>query len=120
MIANARKYLNRETLLKLYNASVFPYITYCIEVWGNATKKYLDPLIKAQKNIICIITFSPYLCHTDHIFKDLSLLPFSKLVTQKIGLLMLKYSIHSLPIVIVIFLHVIHQLVITTPELNQN
>ena len=46
------------------------------------------------------ITFSPYLCHTDPIFKDLNLLPISKLVTQRIGLLMFKYSIHSLPSVI--------------------
>ena len=65
IIAKARKYLNRETLLKLYNAFVFPYLTYCVEVWGTAPKKYLDPLIKIQKKIVRIITFSPYLCHTD-------------------------------------------------------
>ena len=100
IITKARKYLNRETLLKLYNAFVFPYLTYCVEVWGTAPKKYLDPLIKIQKKIVRIITFSPYLCHTDPIFKDLNLLPISKLVTQRIGLLMFKYSIHSLPSVI--------------------
>ena len=60
----------------------------------------IDPLIKIQKKIVRIITFSPYLCHTDPIFKDLNLLPISKLVTQRIGLLMFKYSIHSLPSVI--------------------
>ena len=76
--------MNRETLLKLYNAFVFPYLTYCVEVWGTAPKKYLDPLIKIQKKIVRIITFSPYLCHTDPIFKDLNLLPISKLVTQRI------------------------------------
>ena len=32
IITKARKYLNRETLLKLYNAFVFPYLTYCVEV----------------------------------------------------------------------------------------
>ena len=37
-ITKARKYLNRETLLKLYNAFVFPYLTYCVEVWGTAPK----------------------------------------------------------------------------------
>ena len=70
-MTKARNYLNRETLLKLYNAFVFPYLTYCVEVWGTAPKKYLDPLIKIQKKIVRIITFSPYLCHTDPIFKDL-------------------------------------------------
>ena len=57
IITKARRYLNRETLLKLYNAFVFPYLTYCVEVWGTAPKKYLDPLIKIQKKIVRIITF---------------------------------------------------------------
>ena len=47
--------------------------------------------------IVRVITFSPYLSHTDPIFKDLNILPFSKLVTQRIGVLMFKYSIHVLP-----------------------
>ena len=67
---------------------------------GTAPKKYLDPQIKIQKKIIRIVTFSTYLCHTHPIFKDLNLLTISKLVTQKIGLLLFKYSNHSLPIVI--------------------
>ena len=97
IIIKARKYLNRESLLKLYNCFVFPYLTYCVEVWGNTAEKYLDPLIKVQKKIVRVITFSPYLSHTDPIFKDLNILPFSKLVTQRIGVLMFKYSIHVLP-----------------------
>ena len=32
IIIKARKYLNRESLLKLYNCFVFLYLTYCIEV----------------------------------------------------------------------------------------
>ena len=97
IIIKARKYLNRESLLKLYNCFVFPYFTYCVEVWGNTAEKYLDPLIKVQKKIVRVITFSPYLSHTDSIFKDLNILPFSKLVTQRISVLMFKYSIHVLP-----------------------
>ena len=60
-------------------------------------EKSLDPLIKVQKKIVRVITFSPYLSHTDPIFRDLNILPFSKLVTQRIGVLMFKYSIHVLP-----------------------
>ena len=44
-----------------------------------------------------VITLSPYLSHTDAIFRDLNILPFSKLVTQRIGVLMFKYSVHILP-----------------------
>ena len=66
-------------------------------MWGNTAEKYLDPLIKVQKKNVRVITFSPYLSHTDPIFRDLNILPFSKLVTQRIGVLMFKYSIHVLP-----------------------
>ena len=60
IITKGRNYLNRETMLKVYNASVFPYLTYCVEVWGTVPKKYLDPLIKIQRKIVRIITFSPF------------------------------------------------------------
>ena len=97
IIIKARKYLNRESLLKLYNCFVFPYLTYSVDLWGNTAEKYLDPLIKVQKKIVRIITFSPYLSHTDPIFRDLNILPFFELVTQRNGVLMFKYSIHVLP-----------------------
>ena len=78
IIIKARKYLNRASLLKLYNCFVFPYLTYCVEMWGNTAEKYLDPLIKVQKKIVRVITFSQ-LSHTDSNFRDLNILPFSKL-----------------------------------------
>ena len=53
--------------------------------------------LNIQNKIVRVITFSPYLSHTDPIFRDLNILPFSKLVTQRIGVLMFKYSIHVLP-----------------------
>ena len=34
IIIKARKYLNKKSLLDLYHAFVYPYLTYCIEVWG--------------------------------------------------------------------------------------
>ena len=38
IIIKARKYLNRELLLNLYNYFVFLYLTYCVEVWGNTAE----------------------------------------------------------------------------------
>ena len=42
IIIKARKYLNRNLILNLYHAFVFPYLTYCIEIWGNASDIHLD------------------------------------------------------------------------------
>ena len=49
IIIKARKNLNRKVLVNLYNTFVFPYLIYCIEIWGNACDTHLDPLIKLQK-----------------------------------------------------------------------
>ena len=48
IIIKARKYLNRKSLLDIYHAFVYPYITYCIEVWGNMSNVHLDALVKLQ------------------------------------------------------------------------
>ena len=51
IIIKARKYLNRKSLLNLYHAFVFPYLTYCIEIWGNASDIHLDDLLKVKKKL---------------------------------------------------------------------
>ena len=80
ILLKARKYLNRKCLLNLYYSFIYPYLTYCVEVWGNTPDTHIDPLIKLQKKIIRIITFSPYLAHTEPLFKELNILPFPKVV----------------------------------------
>ena len=100
IIIKARKYLNRKSLLDLYHAFVYPYLTYCIEVWGNMSNVHLDALVKIKKKIVRIITYSPYLAHTDELFKELNILPIHKLMLQRVALQMFKYSINILPDVI--------------------
>ena len=60
----ARRYLNKVSLKNLYYAYIYPYFTYCIEVWGSAAKCHVKSLSLLQKKIIRIMTFSPYLAHT--------------------------------------------------------
>ena len=47
----AKKYLNRNGLISLYNSYIYPYLIYCVESWGNASICYLDPLFVLQKNL---------------------------------------------------------------------
>ena len=57
----AWKYLNKKSLVGLYNSYIYPYLIYCVESWGNIAKCHLDPLLFIlQKKIIRIITFSSY------------------------------------------------------------
>ena len=72
----------------MYFTFVYPYLIYCIEVWGNAFDSHLMPLINIQKQTIRTISFSHYLDHTAPIFEKLNILKLKKLVSQRISLLM--------------------------------
>ena len=47
-----RRYLDNTTLTNMYYSFVFPYLIYCVEIWGSSLKSYLDPLVKIQKKCI--------------------------------------------------------------------
>ena len=97
IICKARTLLNRSTLVTLYNLSVLPYISYCIEVWDNTFAKYLLPLFRLQKRVIRLITFSCYIAHTSDLFKDMKILTLSKLYILKVHIFMNKFDNNTLP-----------------------
>ena len=90
IILRARNFFNKKTLLNLYRKLIFPYLIYCVVIWGNAASIHLDPLIKLQKKIIRLITLSQYLEHTNALFVKLQFLPFKKLVIHRIRPQMIK------------------------------
>ena len=54
----ARTYLDRRSLINLYNAYIYPYLIYCVESWGNAAKCHLDPLyILQQQKLLGLLLF---------------------------------------------------------------
>ena len=55
MIIKARDYLNKDSLLALYNAFIYPYITYCNHIWGATYKSNLTRLVTLQNKIVRII-----------------------------------------------------------------
>ena len=72
IICKGRKYFNTSTLLTLYYSFIYPYLTYCVEVWGNTSNCYLNSLSKLQKRTIRIITSANYRAHTDPLFNSLT------------------------------------------------
>ena len=42
-------YLDKRSLINLYNAYIFPYLIYCVESWSNVPKCHLDQLYILQK-----------------------------------------------------------------------
>ena len=93
----ARQFLTKKALLMLYHAYIYPYMTYCIEVWGCASQTQLNCLFLLQKKIIRIMSFSHYLAHTNPLFLSMEVLPLMKIFLYKVGLIMYKYSNNLLP-----------------------
>ena len=90
----ARTYLDRRSLINLYNAYIYPYLIYCVESWGNAPKCHLDQLYILQKIILRLITFSNYnqaaYVPSEYIFRELQVLPLYNLVQNRISFMMYK------------------------------
>ena len=97
ILCKGRKIFKRSTLLTLYYSFIYPYFTYCLEVWGSASNCYLWSVVKLQKRAIRIISSANYRSPTEPLFKSLNVLPLSKLYEYKIILFMLKYNKNMLP-----------------------
>ena len=63
IISKAKPFLNRKSLVDLYYAFVYPYLIYCVEVWGNAADIHLNPIFLLQKKIVRIINYAHYKAH---------------------------------------------------------
>ena len=97
ILSKLRYYLNSKTLLDLYYALVYPFLTYCLIAWGNTYQTSLQPLFVLQKKAIRIITFSSFSEHTSPLFKDLNVIKLFDEVTFHIAVFMYKFKNQLLP-----------------------
>ena len=98
IICRARKFFSKSAQINLYYAFTFPYLIYCVEIWGNALSTHTQPLIKLQNKMIRIITNSHFLTSSEKLYNETGILPFVTLVKYRIGLLMFKIAKLTVPI----------------------
>ena len=97
-IMNKLKYFVPDSILHtLYCTFIWSYINYCILIWGNTCKAYLEKLIKLQKWAIRTISKSHYRSHTRPLFAKYSILNVNDMYSLELGVFMYKYSINDLP-----------------------
>ena len=60
-----------------YYSLVYPYLIYCVSVWGSTHQSNLSHVIILQKKIIRIISKVSFDSHTDVLFKEQEVLKFS-------------------------------------------
>ena len=87
IILKARHVFEKHTLLSLYYSLIYPYLTYCIQVWGATYQSRLSKLMILQKKIVRIIHGVPHRTHTEPLFLVLNVLKVSNLYKYNIALL---------------------------------
>ena len=80
----ANKLLPTHIMKALYYSHIYPHLILNITVWGtnNSTKTYIQPLIRAQKKAIRLITNKPPRTYTNPIMTELQILNITNLYTR--------------------------------------
>ena len=76
IIKKASFYLHTRALVMLYYSLVYPYMQYCILVWGSTYPSNLNRIVLLQKRLIRIVYKASYDAHTQPFFKEHGILPF--------------------------------------------
>ena len=98
MLFRARSCLSSKTLRTIYNALIYPYLTYCNIIWGSNYISRLDRIYKIQKKVIRIMTFSKYRQESKPLFLSLGLLNIYEINRYQLAIFMHSYSNGSLPL----------------------
>ena len=75
--------LDLRSLLTLYNSIIFPYLYYCVEVWGNKYSTRLCKLEKLQKQAIRVINKLKNKDSTNSAFLKNNILKLKELIKLK-------------------------------------
>ena len=93
----SKLFLDKQSLLLLYNSLVLPYINYCCLVWGFTFPTYLHKIELLQKRAVRIIDNQHRLAHTDPIFLHLKLLKVNDIAKQQLIILMHRKLVSFIP-----------------------
>ena len=70
LLYRSREFLDKKSLIKLYNTLALPHLSYCNAIWGGDFSSHLKPLKVIQKRIIRTINHALYREHTLPLFKN--------------------------------------------------
>ena len=97
LIFRVRSLMPEFVLKNIYHAHVSSILNYCNIIWSNTYTTHLDPLIKAQKRIIRLLTHSDYYAHTEPLFEQLQILNIENLRKYALAVYFFKNKDSILP-----------------------
>ena len=97
VIWKAKKLLNKSALKTVYYSFIYPYLTYCNQVWGSTCTTYLKGLRVKQNKVISMITSSPRRTRLDPLYKKLGLLKLDEINTFLFSKFMYRWHHNKVP-----------------------
>ena len=98
IIYRASNFFNQSSLFTLYCSLFLPYMTYCLEIWGNTYKSNTLCICIAQKKVLRIVMGANRYDHTNDIFFNLRILKFYDLVKLRTSVIMYQARNYTLPL----------------------
>ena len=96
VIANIRRFVPADILLKIYGSIIFPYLQYGIAFWGQAAETHMNKILLLQKRVLRFIYGKEYHTHSVPLILA-NILPVNMLYIKKVACLMRDLSSGSLP-----------------------
>ena len=93
IIARLRHFVPLSVTTKLCQSLIYPYLTYGISSWCQASQSNLQKLLLLQKRALRLMTFSNQSEHAIPCFLNLNILPVNFLYVESIASLM--YDVHN-------------------------
>ena len=79
------KVFDNDTLLSLNHTFVYPYLHYCIHVWGKAYNTHLNDLVVLQNKAMRIMRGVPPRTNMDRFYVEMSSLTVKRIYNYSIG-----------------------------------
>ena len=103
ILYRGKKFFNEITMKTLYNVFVYPYLMFCIEVWGKNCDKYLEPVLKKQRHALRLITGVSKRTPTTPIREKFKLLSLQEIYIYAVQLFMFKVHHKKVPPIFLTF-----------------
>jgi hypothetical protein len=97
ILYKVRPCLSKITLRTLYNCLVYPYLSYCLIIWGSASSTSLNKLVVCQKRAVRTITGALYRAHTAEIFVREGILTLKNMYNYELLVFMFRHRHNMLP-----------------------
>ena len=91
ILCKTKRVLILPTLLTLYHSFIYPYMLYCIEIWGSTCRECLMSILGLQKRAVRIIKSVSIRTESAPMFQSLELLSVFEICTFKITLFIYTY-----------------------------